>query len=237
MDSTEIKRLFLKVFLGCLGLTALIAMLSVLGGDFGEFQMKILATTATISAASICSMSCAAFIERKQQPNLGFAGIVLSACSAVFLIVGMWFEIESEAYWKIAATAGVLAVAFAHAFLLLLPELDDAQRRVQSASIVSIGVLALLIVVAVWGEIDFEWYYRILAVVAIVVGLETLAVPILLKLRTRPGAESETLVLERVRGDIYRDAAGRTYQLREIDTEADASQDEDSESAPSPPVS
>ena len=44
-----------------------------------------------------------------------------------------------------------------------------------------------MIVVAEWGEIRRNEYYRILAVVAIVVGLGTLAVPILLKLRKADG--------------------------------------------------
>jgi VIT1/CCC1 family predicted Fe2+/Mn2+ transporter len=94
----------------------------------------------------------------------------------------MWPEIDSEEYWKTTITFFVFAIAFAHVFLLVLPQLDNKQKWVQLASSISIGILALLIVVAVWGEIDAEDYYRLLAVVAIIVGLETLVVPILMKL-------------------------------------------------------
>ena len=66
MDYSEIRKLALKIFIGFLGLTAVIAIISVLAGQFGELQWKILGTTFTISAASICSMSCAAFIEKKK---------------------------------------------------------------------------------------------------------------------------------------------------------------------------
>ena len=58
MNFTEIKKVLLKLFVGFLILTAIIAIISVLSGEFGELQGKILATTLTISMASICSMSC-----------------------------------------------------------------------------------------------------------------------------------------------------------------------------------
>ena len=75
MNSRELKRTLLKVFVGFLSLTAAIAILSVLTGEFGAFQVKVLATTMTISAASICAMSCAAFIEIRRKKVLGTIGI------------------------------------------------------------------------------------------------------------------------------------------------------------------
>ncbi len=221
MDYTEIRKLSLRIFLGFLGLTALIAIISVLRGKFGELQFKILATTFAISAASICSMSCAAFIEKRKLLELGLAGIALSVVAAILVIVGIWAEIDSDEYWKTTITVIVSAVAFAHSFLLVLPELDDKQKWVQPASAVSIGVLALQIIAAVWGEIDYEGYYRILAVVAIIVGLETLAIPILMKLRKGNIQKKEKLVLEKIENDIYSDSAGNKYQLRKMNTEQD----------------
>ena len=75
MDFTAIKRICLKIFLGFLGLTAVVAIISVLSGDFGELQGKILITCSAVSAASICSMSCAAFIEKKRLVKTGLTGI------------------------------------------------------------------------------------------------------------------------------------------------------------------
>lgn len=222
MSYKEIRRFSLIVFIGFLVLTALIAIVSVLSGTFGEVQWKILATTLTISAASICSMACAAFIEKKRRTPVGLAGIVLCVVSAILVITGMWPEINSEVYWKGTATCGVLALAFAHAFLLVLPVLDDKQRWVQPVSSVSIGLLAVLIIVMIWYQND-KWedlYHRILAVVAILVGLETLTTPILTKLRKGQGIHREKLILENIEGDLYTDAAGRKYHIKQIDTES-----------------
>ena len=216
MEHSGIRRLLLKVFLGFLALTAVVAIISVLSGDFGELQLKILATCFSISAASICAMACAAFIEKKPLTELGLAGISLASASALLLIVGLWMEIDGEAYWKTTVTLIVAAVAVAHALLLFLPELDEGHKWIQRVAAASIAVLALQIIVAVWGEIGEDAYYRILTAVAIIVGLETLAIPIMMKLRHGNGTRPQKLVLERLEGDTYKDAAGKKYRLEEI---------------------
>ncbi len=219
MNYRELKRLSLMAFIGFLILTALIAIVSVLTGKFGELQWKILATTFTISAASICSMCCAAFMEKRKQVLLGLAGIVLSVLTAVLLIAGMWPELDVDEYWKTTATCGVLALAFAHAFLLSLPDLDSRQKWIQILSSVCIGILAAQIIIAFWGEIDNDWYYRFLALVGIVVGLVTLVIPILTKLRKPGGIQKGKLILSPIEGDLYRDSSGKTYRVTEIKTE------------------
>ena len=216
MKYKEIKRLLLIAFIGFLVLTALIAIITVLSGSFGEVQWKILATTFTISAASICSMACAAFMEKKKHVPLGLAGIFLTVLAAILLIAGMWPEIDSEPYWKITVTCGVLALALTHAFLLALPDLDSGHRWVQVVSFITICFLALQIITAVWGEIDDDGYYRFLTLTAILVGLETLVIPILMKLRKGSGSKTDRLVLEKIEGDLYRDPDGKTYRLTEI---------------------
>lgn len=221
MDTGHLRKLLLKIFIAFLGLTALIAIISVLAGDFGEVQLKILATTSIISGAAICSMSCAAFIGKGRQVGLGSLGILFSVAAAVFAIAGMWPQIENEVFWQFTLTLTVLAVAIAHAFLLLLPELDKEHKWIQTAATAAIAGLSLLLIVAVWGKISSEEYYRFVAVAAIIVALLTLVVPIMMKMRRGDGQKRERIVLERVDGDIFRDVSGKRFQLKEIDTGVD----------------
>ena len=222
MNPREAKRLFLKLFIGFLSLTAAIAILSVLSGDFGEFQLKVLATTFSISAASICSMSCAAFIDKKKKRELGVIGIVFSGIAAALMTGGVWIDINEEAYWKITISFIVFAMALAHAFLLILPDLDSEHRWAQTASCVAISILALQIVSAVWGEIDDEGYYKFLAAVSIVVVLLTLVIPILMKMRKGIDDSVRTLVLTENQDGTFCDQPGTIYRVTEIDTEQDA---------------
>ena len=227
MNYTEIRKLSLKCFVGFLVLTALIAIISVLSGDSGMLQVKIMATSATISTASICLMSCAAFIEKKKLAKLGLLGIFLSISAAILLIIGIWTETGSKEYWKTTISFVVFAIAFAHTFLLLLPRLDNKQKWVQSASTVSIGILALMTVAAAWGDIDDEGYYRVLAVAAIIVGFETLVIPILMKLRKENSQETKLLILESIGNEIYKDSAGTLYNVKKINTGQEAPADAD----------
>lgn len=213
------RRIFLRIFVGFLILTALIAIFCVLSGDFGEFEVKVLASTFMVSAASICSMSCAAFIEKRRKRGFGLAGMACAAIAALMLISGMWLEIDEELYWKSAITSVVLAAASAHAFLLILPDLDFNHRWTQIASPISIGILAIQIMVAVWAEIDSEGYYKLLAVVSIIVVLLTLVVPILMKMRKGVDEAIETLLLSKHEDGIYVDNQGNMYEVEKINTE------------------
>ena len=243
LNYTLIKRRLLQSFICFLALTALIAIISVLSGEFGEIQAKILGTSFTISAASICSMACAAFIEKKQRARLGLSGIGLSVVAAILTIVAMWAEIDSKYYIKTMLTCIVGSVASAHACLLTLPTLQKNHRWIQTTSTGSIAVLVLQILIAIWAEVENEAYFRILAVVAILVGLETLVIPILRKLRSKhletkvpnpsliapddassgdsPGMEA-TLLLEHVSHDVYVDASARRYRVHRLDDARDA---------------
>jgi hypothetical protein len=209
----ELRTLSLKFFIGFLGVTALIAIISVISKEMGELQLKIIATSFTISAASICTMSCAAFIEKKKLLQLGLSGILLTIISGILVIVGLWAQMDSDSYWH--STYSLIVIALAHAFLLSLPNLGEKQA-VQGFSFFSIGALALLIIIAIWGRIEETGYYQFLSVVAIIVALFTLIIPILLKLSKENQAKNVKLVLENVDGDIYKDGTGKKFLLKEI---------------------
>ncbi len=216
VDYARLRRQTLWSFIGFLVLTAVIAIVALVGGKSDPLQWKILGTTFTISAASICAMSCAAFIDRKKAKAYGLLGILLSLVTACLVIFGIWSDISDDAYWKTTGTAIVCTAAFAHSFLLLLPDLGPRGRWVQRASLVSIGVLVLQIVAAVWTRNYDETYQRLLAAVAVVVALETLVIPILRKLRTEDPPVGTRLVLEQVEGAIYKDSSGRKFEVKAL---------------------
>ncbi len=60
-------------------------------------------------------------------------------------------------------------------------------------------------------------HYRLLTVIAIVVGLETLAIPIVMKLQKGMVHKAQKLVMEKLEGDMYRDATGKTYHVQELE--------------------
>ena len=230
MNYTAVRKLLLKVFIGFLSMTAIVAILSVLSGEFDETQIKVLVTTFSITAGSICAMACAGFIEKRGEKTVGFVGI-LAACGAVALvIIGMWGEIDELAYWKATITFIVVCIAFAHVCLLHLPTMAASHRWTQLTATILITLLAVQIIAAVLGEIGDEKYYRLMAALSVLVVLATLVVPICSRLGAhtdgnRPGKVPdsalfnhvpERLVLQRRSGVIYTDQLGCRYQVIQI---------------------
>jgi len=128
-------------------------------------------------------------------------------------ISGMWMEANAEGYWKTTVTLIVLAAAFAHVLLLWIPTLAPKYRWSQAAVVVSVAVLALQILLAVWGETRDVGFYRAMGVVAVLVVLFTLIVPICAKLSGGEEAKDGRLVLTQVDGEVYRDASGVRYRV------------------------
>lgn len=229
MNYTTVRKLLLKVFIGFLSLTAVAAIGSLLIGQFGETQMKVLVTAVSITAGSICAMSCAGFLERKGAKAVGYVGILAAGAAVLMVIVGLWGEINNEHYWKITATAIVIAVAFAHGCLLRLPNLAAGHRWLRPVSVILIALLGGQIITAFWGEIKEEGYYRAMAVLAVLVALVTLLIPISSKLGAKaaqaaqaPGLDSaptdalpESLILRKVSPGVFADDSGRKYQVTE----------------------
>lgn len=232
-DYAAMRRLFLKVFIGFLTLTALVAIVAVLSGSFGNTQIKVLVTCLVITAGSICAMSCAAYMERQGVREVGLLGILTAVVAVALVSIGAWGEIKDATFWKTAAISGVMAAAVAHGCLLRLPELAKDYRWTQVVAAVLIGLLALQATIAIWGEVNDQGFYRAMAALSVLVVLASLVVPICKKLG--PAAPEscgmmshssdqtdelpDRLALNKVSPGVYFDESGRQYHVREIRNE------------------
>lgn len=216
MTIARFKQLCLFSLIGFLSISAIIAVASLLSGDFGSTQIKIILTALTISGASICAMACSAFIEKRGLPWLGGVGVLLAVAAATMTIAGMWAKVGQEDYWKAAVSLMVLSAAFAHGLLLCLPRLPSRFRWIQASLIFFVAVLSLQIIFAICGEIQVTGYYRLMGIVAVLVVLLTLIVPICWKLASTTTPESPRLLLDHVEGDVYCDSRGVRYRVTKL---------------------
>ena len=109
-------------------ISGLLGILAILSGGGGELAGRILATTSTISAASLFSLSCAALWERKNKKALPALGIALTLVAASLVIGGVWVDVKNEAYLKLAICVISFAVATSHLSLLSLANLSGNFR-------------------------------------------------------------------------------------------------------------
>lgn len=217
MTFSRLKQFCLWSMIGFLSLSALLAIVSLLSGHFGETQLKVILTTLTISGASICGMACSAFIEKRGMARLGGVGIACASMAAMLSIGGIWSEVDMEVYWKTTITLIIISVAFAHCLLLFIPILASSYRWSQMGAAVFIFILAIQMILAVHSDVfQNADYFRFIGIVAVIVVLLTLIIPICSKLSSLKPEKSGILTLSHDQDDIYHDATGQRYKVTKI---------------------
>ena len=165
---------------------ALVGIIALLGGDFGETQGKILLTTVLFGAFSITALCHLAIADRAMR-IVGVSGLLASGVALVTGLVLVWRDWDAQDggldWLKIFAAAGILAVSFAHANLLLLlaGRRRAAIRWGLAATLVAIAVVAVMLIIPVVsdGEIpgqEGDLYWRVFGVIAILDVLGTVVV-------------------------------------------------------------
>lgn len=183
----SLKKWFLYTLIGSVACSALLGIGAVVWGDFGEIEIRILLTTVTIAAASICGLSCGAVLESGRASVLPSLGIGLSLVAACAVILGVWGEFSNHEFWKGTLTFIVLGIACSHASLLLLARLNSSYRWSHPAAQIAIALVAGLLLSMIWGRLDEEAAFRTLGVAAILATTMTVLIPVFHRLSRSEG--------------------------------------------------
>ena len=181
MNRLNFKKFFLYLLIGSVALSAAIGIAVILFGDFGEFEMKILLSTLTVTVTSILGLACGAYLETGRGRALPVAGIALAAVAAVSSIVFIWDLVENERFFaRLVMSATLLAFACSHLSLLSLARLDRRFRWSRYAAQFAVTTLAAILLVIIWAEGDRmpEYVSRTLGVFSIAVAALTVVTPV-----------------------------------------------------------
>lgn len=209
--ATSLGRWLTWGLVGGLCLAALTAAGTFLVGGVGASEWRIVATMLTLAGAS--GTGLAASTQRERAAALGALGLGASAVALVLLLVLIWMPgdgagVASEAVWRGAAVAVVLAVAAAHA-ALLLPRRDGDRPIVVAVvrlTLILIAFVALLLIGGILSEDGpGEGVVRLAGALAVLGALGTLLVPILRRLPPTAGSDDR----ETGNGGDTPDIAGR----------------------------
>jgi hypothetical protein len=172
------KRIALWFLIVSVAISAVLGIIAILTGNFGDFELRILLTTLTISGASIGALACGAASEVGRHKALATAGIVLAILAALLLIAGIWFEPKGDAFWKSTISITVLAAATAHASLLSLAKLAQRFAWSRGLALTAIYLLATSIILTVCFEPKTDFALRLIGTTAIIVAAITLITPV-----------------------------------------------------------
>jgi hypothetical protein len=172
------KKIALWFLIVSVAISAALGIVAILTGTFGDFQLRIISTTLTISAASIGALAAGALWEGRGRKGLPLVGITLSLLAALLLISGIWLEPNGERYWKFTASTSVFAAATAHACLLSLAKLAPRFAWARAINLVAVYGLALLIVIAIYNEPASDFGFKLIGTASIIVAALTIMTPI-----------------------------------------------------------
>ena len=118
----SLRRIFLLGAAALVSVAALVAIVTVLSGGFGETEGKIFATLATTFAAGSMLLAGLACLGRGVSRPLGVAGIVLACAGFVLWSAQIWGEFDGDGFWKLLGvlTAWALALLVASTTRLML---------------------------------------------------------------------------------------------------------------------
>ena len=207
------------MFVGFLAFTAAISIAAVVTGAFNDFVARVLASSASVSAASVCAMACAAYLERGRVRWIGVAGVALAATALAMALVVIWTPSPAADLVKLVLVLVVWTVAFAHAALLLSPQIAPRHGWVPRAAVAAVASLAILATLVVIDGDFGEGFGRLLAVNSILVALLTSVVPVVWKIGGEPARASEErarLVLSETASGDWIDARGRLFSVRPL---------------------
>ena len=179
-------RIALIALLASLIISALIGIIIVLKGDFGDTEGRLLGTTLSMATFTILAIPSIVQLGRGKFYILSGCGAGASVIAFFLVAAAIWSEgtFDIDLLTKLMVTFGVIAFASNHTALLLL--VSGATTIIWVTLITTIIVLviiAAILTISVWVENMPNGLVRPLTALAILDVLGSLAVPMLSKLK------------------------------------------------------
>ncbi|PYS87144.1 MAG: hypothetical protein DMF62_13350 [Acidobacteria bacterium] len=182
------KRIFLYLLIGSVAISAVVAIGVVLFGNFGNFEVRVMMTTLTVTVTSILGLACGAYLESRRGRTVPIAGIALSIAAALMTFLIIWNVYDrSETFIKATGSVTLLALCCSHLSLLSLARLDKRFAWSQMLAFVAVWLLATILLYLIWfepaGESDL--IFRMIGILSIVIAAVTVMTPVFHKLSAK----------------------------------------------------
>lgn len=205
MKNLNLKKFFLYLLIASVAISALIGVVVILFGNFGEFETKILLTTLTVTVTSILGLACGAFLETARGKILPFAGIFCAILSAILWIILIWYgTIREDLFVQTLMSATLLAAACALLSLLSIAKLEKKFLWSYYAVHAAVGILTGILLFIIWTKFDPSdtWLARTLGVLSIVVAALTVVTPVFHFLSRKPETQDIDVEIARLKARL-----------------------------------
>ncbi len=189
-----VRRIAVWTVVVALVITALIGIYTIVSGELGETQSKVMLTTLAVAAFSVLALCHLAIVERDVRA-VGWIGIGTSAIALISATVLIWWNFGDYSFQpggiyinitKTFATTGLVALSLAHANLMLLLQTAPLRwiRSSLSVALILIAIVPTLVIPIILTDGMFppesfqDVYWRFFAVILILDALCTIALPV-----------------------------------------------------------
>lgn len=152
-------------------LSAVLAAAILLFGDFGETEGRVLGTAAVLAAHGALVVPATVLLDRDAARPLALALVAAAVAGVATWTWVIWVDSGGEGPWRVAGTTATLVVALAQVAATTARRRGSdppAVRGLFLASIALAAVVAVIVLVTIWGGADdAEWLGRILAAAAV----------------------------------------------------------------------
>jgi hypothetical protein len=208
------RRLLVLVGIASLGVSAAVAILILLFGDFGETEGRILGTTFAIAAASLLALPGAVLLERGEQPLLGAVNVALAVVAFALALALLWVS-ETETLGRLLSSTAAAAAASTQIAGLTVRRRAGEPASVRFAyglACALAGVLAAMAVIAIWAEVDAEGYYRALGALAVLDVFLVVLQPLLRRVGRPAGKREGRIIVDDGDHEAVADAVRRLQE-------------------------
>lgn len=192
------KRILSVAVVGSLCATAALAIAILLFSEFGGTQARILGTTALIALSGLLALPAGILFDQGRLPRLATAVLALTLAAFALALAGIWASSPPAQLGKAIGTAMAFTLASAQTAALAARRKEGDPRAVRRLFAVSLAlalVLASMVTLATWAEINRELYFRVLGALAVADVLAVALQPILARLRAPRTARVQRLRL------------------------------------------
>jgi len=213
MNKINLKRAFLYLLVASVAVSALIGIVVLILGNFGEFEVKVLLTTLTVIVTSILGLACGAYLESGRGRFIPIAGIIVAVVSCVLWIVLVWHSTVHEDYFaQLLMSLTLFSATCAHISLLSLATLDRRFIWSRYAFLAVDWVMTAYLLFLIWNAtwIDSDTTPRVIGVLSIIVAALTIVTPIFHKLSSPQSVTNIDSEIEKLKARIVELEAKKT---------------------------
>lgn len=189
LGSVTPKGLTLRVLLGSIALSALLGIVAIIGGKFGETGFKCLLTSIAIGGACLLALASFAAWEKPGALVASRLGIGATSIALVGTIGGLWSSTNNEPLVKLVVSIGAIAIAATHASTIWLARLPPRLQGVRTLTLATNVLLVMTCIGVLWNEPRSDGPFQLVAVLTILCAALTLAVTAIAS-TSRQGASS-----------------------------------------------